>query len=80
MSIDRHDLVSRRHWLHSTGAGFGSLALSWLLARDGHASDADDPITRTAGFAVWNLTSSGSSRTQGLHHEAQKLTTTQRPL
>ncbi len=29
--------LSRRHFLRATGSGFGSVALGWLLARDGRA-------------------------------------------
>jgi hypothetical protein len=31
---------SRREFLFQAGGGFGSLALSWLLARDGHAAES----------------------------------------
>src|SRR5216684_4059014 len=35
---------SRREFLFQTGGGFGALALSWLLARDGYA--ADQPVSK----------------------------------
>jgi len=35
------DLIDRRRFLASTGAGFGTLALSWLLSRDGFARSGE---------------------------------------
>ena len=49
MSTDPASAISRRHWLQATGAGFGSLALSWLLARDGNAGDNANKADRSAG-------------------------------
>ena len=37
-----NNVLPRRHWLRDTGAGFGSLALACLLAREGRAGDAND--------------------------------------
>jgi hypothetical protein len=34
---------SRRDFLYHAGGGFGALALSWLLARDGYAADPTKP-------------------------------------
>src|SRR5918911_3566938 len=35
---------SRRDFLFRAGGGFGALALSWLLARDGYAAPAANPL------------------------------------
>src|SRR4051794_40236118 len=35
---------SRREFLYRAGGGFGALALSWLLARDGRAAPAANPL------------------------------------
>jgi hypothetical protein len=35
---------TRREFLFQAGGGFGALALSWLLARDGPAADATNPL------------------------------------
>ena len=40
---DERKIMDRRQWLNRTGGGFGSLALSWMLANEG---SADEP----AGF------------------------------
>jgi len=39
---------SRREFLYQAGGGFGAIALSWLLARDGYAADAPGVIRASA--------------------------------
>ncbi len=39
---------SRRDFLFRSGGGFGALALSWLLARDGHAAAPANPLAAKA--------------------------------
>lgn len=43
---------TRRHWLQNTGAGFGSLALSCLLARDGVAGDTESSAQRAVSHVL----------------------------
>ena len=45
--------ISRRHFFGQAGLGFGSIALSSLLARDGHATDTDWKIPAKAKSIIY---------------------------
>ena len=46
MTADNFDLIqSRRKFFRSCGGGLGTIALAQLLARDGYAKEADDPLS-----------------------------------
>ena len=49
---NENSAIPRRHWLRETGAGFGSLALTAMLARDGRAGDASSSANNAAASAA----------------------------
>jgi len=68
--MNESDFYTRRHWLQTAGAGFGSLGLTTLLAQEGLlGTDASDPLAAKKGHfpgkaksVIWLFINGGPSQ------------------